>query len=49
MTQEIIKKEIESIKKVTKKIVESKETAIRFLAEAGIKKADPETKKDTPK
>jgi len=45
MTQEAIKKEIESIKKVTEKVIKTKESAIKFLTEAGIKKVEPQNKK----
>jgi len=48
MTEQAYKEQIDAIKKVSKEARKSRESAIKFLVDAGIIKAKPVSKKKKP-
>jgi hypothetical protein len=48
MTQIAIQAQVDAIKKVTQEALKSKETALKFLVDAGIVQEDSSSKQSTP-
>jgi hypothetical protein len=44
MTQSSVQSQVDAIRKVTEKVLQSKETTIKFLKDAGILKEEPPKK-----